>query len=316
MFCSGNKPEQKSNSTDKTTSKPAQNDGRIPRRNVHRCSLAWLPICTALLGLLTILVTYTFAVTSEHIFPLLPYISDTGVEYPESSIFSLSLDVVAFLLVSTSYVRYQLIGHFHRKLPSEPRYQRIGRVNAASLLIGVVAAVGLMVLANFPEDENLMVHLMGAFFCFAFGVAYCFLNTWLSFKTSPELTTRWMCFLRLCLTTSAGIMLGLVIVFGTVLRWDSDECNPQMNYRQTSALFEWLLVMTFDLFFFTFASEFHKVRMSTIIKLRIQPRPGEEKKQQLQTKDEKIKKELCCHSNGTTHILPHDHVCSKAAIPV
>ena len=63
------------------------------------------------------------------------------------------------------------------------------------------------------EDENLMVHLLGAFFCFAFGVAYCLQHSWLSFKTSPEFSPPWICFLRLCLTTSAAVMLALGILF-------------------------------------------------------------------------------------------------------
>ncbi len=63
------------------------------------------------------------------------------------------------------------------------------------------------------EDENLMAHLMGAFFCFTCGVAYCFIHTWLSFKTSPLLSPPCMCFLRLSLASFAALTTALGILW-------------------------------------------------------------------------------------------------------
>ncbi|XP_072033106.1 DNA damage-regulated autophagy modulator protein 1-like, partial [Amphiura filiformis] len=244
------------------TNEKETQDKKPHKRRPYHLGIAWLPICTSTFGLLTILITYLFAVGYNHIPPLLPFISDTGVAYPESSIFSLFLDLVAALLITTMFIRYKLIGQYHCKLEEEEGFKRIGRANTAGLVLGVISALGLAILANFPEDENLMAHLMGAFFCFTCGVAYCFIHTWLSFKTSPLLSPPYMCFLRLSLASFAALTTALVILFGTALRWDADECNPQIYYRRISAAFEWFLIVTFDLFFLTFALEFKSIKLT------------------------------------------------------
>ncbi len=48
------------------------------------------------------------------------------------------------------FVRYKLIGQYHCKVEEDVCYKRIGRVNTAGLVIGVIAALGLSILANFP----------------------------------------------------------------------------------------------------------------------------------------------------------------------
>ncbi|XP_072034039.1 DNA damage-regulated autophagy modulator protein 1-like [Amphiura filiformis] len=244
----------------------SDNHQNIVMKKRSKCGLAWLPLSMSALGFTTIIMTYMFAVGSGHISPVLPYISDTGIEYPESSIFSLCMDVVSFLLVLTVYVTYHLIGQFVQigeELESG-NHLACRRVNNTSLVVGIVAATGLSILANFPEDENLMVHLVGAFFCFTFGVAYLFLHTWLSFKTSPEFCPPFMCFIRLSISSFAALTYVLLILFGTALRWHANEDNPQPYYKKISAAFEWILVVTFDMYFVTFVSEFRRIKMSHI----------------------------------------------------
>ncbi|XP_072034040.1 DNA damage-regulated autophagy modulator protein 1-like [Amphiura filiformis] len=296
------------------------------------CGLAWLPLCTAGIGLATILITYMLAVANEHIQPVLPYISDTGIEYPESSVFSLCMDIVAFLLVLTVYVSHQLIGQFSCCYGNlDKRYQILRRVNGVGLIVGIIAAGGLIILANFPEDENLPIHLMGAFFCFTFGVVYCFLHSWLSFKISPEFVSPWICFLRLALATFSALTLALCILFGGVLRWNANEENPQPFYKKISAVFEWTLVVTLDLYFATFAVEFRRLKMThtfehykegswaefpAIIRRSGSTSQSEDtastKSSYLANSNYIINydvKNICQHNNGRTHTLPSGEWC-------
>ncbi|XP_038078561.1 DNA damage-regulated autophagy modulator protein 1-like [Patiria miniata] len=289
------------------------------------CGLAWLPISSAVTSLGTIIVTYILAVANEHIFLVLPYISDTGVHYPESSLFSLFLDVSAALFLLTAYVRYHHVRQFEDRF-QENRLWRFRRVNRAGLIVSAVAGAGLVVLANFPEDKNLLIHLLGAFFCFTFGVAYCLLHSWLSYRTRPTPSPTWVCVIRLVLSCLGIIHTSFVILFGTVLRWHADSCNPQIKFRRISALFEWLLVVTFNLYTLTFTYEFRHIQMATLLRhwtgasWEFMELPADEAQsviatgrdvvKQIDDEDNNDARYPCLHLDGTVHTVTICETCS------
>ncbi|XP_033646201.1 DNA damage-regulated autophagy modulator protein 1-like [Asterias rubens] len=264
------------------------------------------------------------AIVNQHISLVLPYISDTGVHFPESSIFSLFLDVSAAFFLLTAYVRYHHVRQFQDRF-QENRLWRFRRVNIAGMMCSLVAAAGLVVLSNFPEDENLLIHLLGAFFCFTFGVAYSLLHTWLSFRTRPNPSPTWICAIRLLLACLGVIHTSLVILFGTILRWHANECNPQLQFRQISALFEWLLVINFNLYTLTFVYEFRHIQMATILRhwtgesWEFMALPADESqvttgsdvvKQMLGDEDNNELRFPCLHQDGRVHTLSVSETCS------
>ncbi|XP_071500410.1 DNA damage-regulated autophagy modulator protein 2-like [Diadema antillarum] len=223
--------------------------------------LSWLPLSTGLLTILTCIVTYTIGVLTKHISPILPYVSDAGMHYPESSIFSLCMDVVVALLTATIVVRYLLLSDSVPKHPERLPQLRFMRVNKSSLVLGCLSAVGLAILSNFPEDKNLTVHLIGASLCFLFGVMYSFMHAWISFQTT-ELCSPYVCITRLALASFSAADLAMVILFGSGLRWYATAENPVLHYRQISAAFEWMLVVLLNIYFMTFWCEFRLIRIT------------------------------------------------------
>ncbi|XP_041472053.1 DNA damage-regulated autophagy modulator protein 2-like isoform X2 [Lytechinus variegatus] len=191
---------------------------------------------------------------------VLPYVSDAGMHYPESSIFSFCLDVVVALLTTTLVIRYYLLAGSPPELEPKSRL-RYRRVNKSSLIVGCFSAFGLAMLSNFPEDENLTVHLIGAIFCFLFGVMYCFMHSWLSFQAWSTITNPYICILRLALASFSAADLAMVILFGSGLRWYATKDNPVLHFRQISAAFEWMLVVKLNVFFMTFSHEFRHIKL-------------------------------------------------------
>lgn len=231
--------------------------------------LSWLPISTGLLAILTCVVTYTIAVLSNHIMVVLPYVSDAGMHYPESSIFSLCLNIVVSLLMTTLVVRYYLLAECPLELEPKARF-RYKRVNKSSLVVGCLSAFGLAILSNFPlkligseskEDENLTIHLIGAFFCFLFGVMYGFMHAWLSFQGWSTITNPYVCIIRLALASFGAADLIMVILFGSGLRWYATKDNPVLHFRRISAAFEWMLVVKLNVYFMTFSHEFRHIKL-------------------------------------------------------
>lgn len=54
----------------------------------------------------TMVVTFTLAVTSEHVYPVMPFMSYTGDRPVESCIFSFGLNSIAATYIIICYLRY------------------------------------------------------------------------------------------------------------------------------------------------------------------------------------------------------------------
>jgi len=163
--------------------------------------------------------------------------------------------------------------------------QLLIRLNKVALVFGVLSSVGAGIVANFQEDAVAYVHIVGALMVFLFGILYCWVQSFISYKMkSCGLITNTLLFLRLTLTIIVSIFFiscatATSFVFkdwihhrvnGTNIphRWD----HKDKNYVQhiVGDVSEWLMALTLLGFFFTFFGEFRFVKMKIVVSRRTQ----------------------------------------------
>ncbi|KAG8568035.1 hypothetical protein GDO81_013867 [Engystomops pustulosus] len=163
-----------------------------------------------------------------------PYISTCGSYPPQSCIFGQVLNVGAMLVVWVCVIRFQQIRD----------YGCHSCVNSLSLALGFLCALGTSMVGNFQQSNQLETHLTGAFLAFVIGIAYFYLQSYLTYKVKPRHGGWWIGPLRIILTVSATALMILMIVFVSI------------NKKSIAAICEWILAMIlfvlFGLFFIDF----------------------------------------------------------------
>ncbi|KAI1309046.1 DNA damage-regulated autophagy modulator protein 2 [Halotydeus destructor] len=236
------------------------------RRRPLGSRVHWLPISVALGVPFTFIITYVTALFLGHVQGF-PYISDTGKVAPESSFFSLLINLVCVLFALTIFVRYKQIQQYYRQTdpPHEATVKILAR-NYVSLYLGMLAIFGLMILANFRSGDVAIAHQTGALVCFLFGPLYCWYQTNLSYLMEPLVNSRAMAHVRLTLVIIMTITFLISLVCGLAVGALYDTKKDIMSDGQVlyinSTVNEWVTAITMDLFILTFAGEMHKVSLA------------------------------------------------------
>ncbi len=195
--------------------------------------------------------------------------SDTGTEPPESCIFGQLLNIAALFAFATIFVRYKQINEYYQDVPGG-----VLKCNKAAVILGSLAALGMSLVANFQETNVIIVHLIGATMCFALGFVYGFLQSWISYKVTPQHCSIHMCRLRLSLSVIATILFVTTMVFAGVaqMQWDGTDSRKWLPedggfaLHVVSTASEWGMAIAFLIFFFTFIREFQKIEIAAEIK--------------------------------------------------
>ncbi|KAJ8921752.1 hypothetical protein NQ315_010662 [Exocentrus adspersus] len=133
-------------------------------------SVKYLPVATVCFLLLTIIITLCLSLSNKHVVGSLPYISDTGTIFPESCIFGQALNIL-WLLHTISwivYIKYKQV----RDILSRYDIKHKKKVNKICLQIGLAAAFGVSLAANFQETNLFYIHWCGIFLSFGLGAVY------------------------------------------------------------------------------------------------------------------------------------------------
>ncbi|KAA0187864.1 DNA damage-regulated autophagy modulator protein 1 [Fasciolopsis buskii] len=129
-----------------------------------------------------------------------------------------------------------------------------------TLALGLVAALGLSLVANFQETNVLVVHGIGAFMTFGCGTLYTFLHCHASRKhlnTPPKLSG-----FRIFLSVVSALAFFFMTVFAVLskpsnklppMKWDPQE--EGYVYHALSCFCEWLLAFSFLVYFSTMVFE-------------------------------------------------------------
>lgn len=211
------------------------------------------------------------AIILGHCEVIFPYISDTGVRVPESCIFSQLFNTVATLIGLTIAVRYKQVEQQCRD-NLIPGANNVFSLNRLSLFVGLISVIGLSIVANFQELQLFVIHMIGAYTAFGFGLIYCILQTRLSFYMYPIVKlglTLARC--RLALTIILAITFITSSVFGPIAmkQFDGSDItkwgpeNKGYVFHVISSVCEWISAMAIDFFILSFAHEFKFMSISS-----------------------------------------------------
>ncbi|KAL0992674.1 hypothetical protein UPYG_G00096560 [Umbra pygmaea] len=165
-----------------------------------------------------------------------PYISECGTYDPQSCVFSQVCNICATLTLCIVVIRFQQV-----------RHDGVSKANNASMVLGFFSSLGISILGNFRQSVFFGIHVFGAFLAFYVGLAYFWLQAWLTYKAPPSKERCWVGSVRAALCSVCSI---LVVSMATGLMVGSGSTGP---------ISEWALVMSFFLLFGLFASEFRHI---------------------------------------------------------
>lgn len=224
----------------------------LARKNLHI-----IPTLVCLITPVTFIVTFILSVYYGHVFPLIPYISDTGANFPESCVFSQFLNIAALLLSCCVYVRGLQVDIF---ATFKFRVGRRLRLNTLATYIGYVSCLGLSVVANFQVNRLKPVHYIGAAMCFLGGAVYFIFQTMFSYYMGKEFQSKCTFITRCVLCSCAAFFLIVAITAGIEpgpkdsMHWKPTD--PGYNWHIISTSAEWLLALTQSCLVLTFFPDF------------------------------------------------------------
>lgn len=238
-------------------------------------SIYLLPVALFILVPVSFLTTYTIAVLNEHVEPGFPYVSDTGSLPPESCIFGQLLNIAAFMLAVCVYIKYVEVQCLIQSIAAENGIS--GTFNKATLCVGLTSCVGLDMVANFQDSNVIVVHMLGAFLCFAAGTLYFIFQVWISYKI-PELASKPLLAMRIFLVAICVVTTVSTILTGGLAslqrngssnpnKWRPDDGGWGLHIASTIS--EWVLCISYCILVFSFVPEFYNLELEApVIKFR------------------------------------------------
>ncbi|XP_040047609.2 modulator of macroautophagy TMEM150B isoform X2 [Gasterosteus aculeatus] len=116
--------------------------------------------------------------------------------------------------------------------------------NIASFVLGLISCVGLSIVGSFQVTTFYSVHLLGAFLAFFLGLAYFWIQL---FLTVPSPDRRWV---EPAKATCCFLCTGLIIALGVLYN---------TGFPSVAAMCEWAFVMLIFCLFGLFAPEFRHI---------------------------------------------------------
>ncbi|XP_041093690.1 modulator of macroautophagy TMEM150B [Polyodon spathula] len=200
---------------------------------------AMIPVVLALMGTVGFWAVFGMAVSngSVNLTQEFPYISTCGSYTPQSCVFAQILNLGSLLVVWITLMRFQQIKDFGQH----------SRTNTASLVLGLICSLGTSFVGNFQQSVLMGVHLFGAFLAFFVGVAYFWVQVYLTYTVKPCPGGRWILPVRIVLCSACT---GLIVIMSVL---------HNLGYRTEAAVCEWGAATVFFLLFGLFSVEFRHV---------------------------------------------------------
>jgi len=241
----------------------------MPLQNCH-----YIPLATAFLFPVTFITTYAIAVSSGHADSFWPYISDTGTIPPESCIFGQFLNIGAFLLCLTFYIRYKQVADFY---VSHEKQQLLKRLNTVSLVLGLLGSLGVSIVGNFQETSVVVAHFIGASLCFGLGTIYLWIQVGISYYLKPNGWPRLLLNTRILMAMVNTSCLLLTIIASMVATLQAAEQGEEdssfyqhwgtgsagWSFHLVATVSEWVMAAAFDIFILTLARDFQGMVMES-----------------------------------------------------
>uniref|UniRef100_A0A671PVD4 Zgc:123244 n=1 Tax=Sinocyclocheilus anshuiensis TaxID=1608454 RepID=A0A671PVD4_9TELE len=200
---------------------------------------ALLPVTLAVFGIIGMWAVYAIAVSNStvNITEEFPFISTCGSYNPQSCLFSQICNICCVLALWIVTIRFQQV----RDLGSG------SHLNTASLVLGFISSTEISILGNFQQSVGMGVHLLGALLAFFLGLAYFWVQAWLSYDSLPSHDRKWVVPVRVILCSQCTcLVICMFVLYNT-------------GFRSEAAICEWALVICFFALFAIFAAEFRHI---------------------------------------------------------
>ncbi|KAK5650442.1 hypothetical protein RI129_001471 [Pyrocoelia pectoralis] len=241
----------------------------------HKFRLHYLPSITCGWFLLTFIITYLISVLNGHVYPVVPYISDTGTKPPESCVFAQMLNIGAVLMGINSYIRYRQVD----LAIASKNVNLSKRWNTVGLWFGMLISLGISVVGNFQQKPLFAIHMIGALMSFGFSTIYFIIQARISFafrhlhRKCPKYTVgNCIIYFRLALSICYTILFFMVFSFSPlafkqfkgddILYWSTSDGG--YGYHIIATLSEWGLLCVMILFVLTGTPEFRTIGFKEI----------------------------------------------------
>uniref|UniRef100_A0A0A9XC49 DNA damage-regulated autophagy modulator protein 2 n=2 Tax=Lygus hesperus TaxID=30085 RepID=A0A0A9XC49_LYGHE len=240
----------------------------------------------------TFIITYFWSVAEDHVYHVLPNISETGALPPESCLFSMILNLTAFTMLFSVYVRHkEIVEVFRAKRMSETNPNAFW-LNKSSTITGLIACGSLDVLANFQEATEIgYIHQLASVICFYGSALYLLQQSVLSAWMVPEISGQWLVNVRWFLGGLASLAVLGDTAFSSIsytYLYAEDEKSPIFANRTAhwtpetpgfvwhciSSVTQYVVVLALGAYIFTFCWDFKKITIfAPEIEMRTEPIP-------------------------------------------
>ncbi|XP_077357330.1 DNA damage-regulated autophagy modulator protein 1 isoform X1 [Festucalex cinctus] len=156
--------------------------------------------------------------------------------------------------IATIYGRFKFV----EKLNEETRVVS-PRLNKAALVLGMLACLGMCVVATFQETTVTAVHDAGALLFFATGVLYIFLQSAISYHLFPYGSSMAVCRARLAVAVIALLAFFPTVICAFFVKQKDlhrDAESKDYPFHVASAVCEWIVAFSFVCFFLTYIDDF------------------------------------------------------------
>ncbi|KAM9772241.1 DNA damage-regulated autophagy modulator protein 1 [Syngnathus typhle] len=226
----------------------------------------FLPVFLVVWSSCTFIVSYVIALFRRDVDVLFPYISDTAANPPESCIFGLMTFVSACAGMATVYTRFKFVEKM-----SQGMIGGSPRLNKTALVLGLLACLGMCVVATFQETAVMVVHDMGALLFFVTGVLYILLQSVISYRSFPYCTSAAVCRARLLVAVIASLAFFPTVVCAFFVKQNDlhrDTKSKDYPFHVASAVCEWMVAFSFVCFFLTYIDDFKRFTLQVKTEMR------------------------------------------------
>ncbi|XP_061523341.1 DNA damage-regulated autophagy modulator protein 1 isoform X1 [Phycodurus eques] len=133
------------------------------------------------------------------------------------------------------------------------------RLNKTSLVLGMLACLGMCVVATFQETTVTAVHDIGALLFFVSGVLYILLQSVISYRAFPCSSSAAVCRARLAVAVVASLAFFPTVIcafFVKQMDLHRDTGSKDYPFHMASAVCEWIVAFSFICFFLTYIDDF------------------------------------------------------------
>uniref|UniRef100_A0A8C2GZD3 Zgc:123244 n=1 Tax=Cyprinus carpio TaxID=7962 RepID=A0A8C2GZD3_CYPCA len=147
---------------------------------------AWalLPVFLAVFGIIGMWAVFAIAVFNNtvNITEEVPFISTCGSYNPQSCLFSQICNICSVLALWIVIIRFQQVCDLGSG----------SHLNTAGLVLGFISSIGISILGNFQQSIVMGAHLLGVFLTFFLGLAYFWVQAWLSYHSLLSHDRKWV----------------------------------------------------------------------------------------------------------------------------